>query len=66
MKLFAVKPIATLRAQADAEGAQALKRSLGPLHLTTLGVGAIVGAGIFVFTGVAAALHAGPAVPVSM
>jgi APA family basic amino acid/polyamine antiporter len=39
---------------------------LGPLNLTTLGIGAIIGAGIFVLTGQAAALHAGPAVPLSM
>src|SRR5690348_15323578 len=66
MNLLATKPIATLRAEADAPGEHALKRTLGPLQLTTLGIGAIVGAGIFVFTGVAAALYAGPAVPVSM
>ena len=45
---------------------RSLRRTLGPLHLTALGVGAIIGAGIFVLTGVAAALYAGPAVPVSM
>lgn len=39
-----------------------LKRSLGPLNLMLLGVGCIIGAGIFVRTGNAAALHAGPAV----
>ncbi|HXH63322.1 MAG TPA: amino acid permease [Gemmatimonadales bacterium] len=66
MSLWSVKSITALRAQADAAGEHALKRSLGPLHLTTLGVGAIVGAGIFVFTGTAAATHAGPAVPISM
>ncbi|MEO8479957.1 MAG: amino acid permease [Gemmatimonadota bacterium] len=43
-----------------------MKRSLGPVNLTALGIGAIIGAGIFVLTGQAAALHAGPAVPISM
>src|SRR5204863_7637018 len=52
--------------QADGLGEHALGRSLGPVSLTTLGIGAIVGAGIFVLTGVAAALYAGPAVPLSM
>jgi APA family basic amino acid/polyamine antiporter len=41
------------------------KRSLGPVNLITLGIGAIIGAGIFVLTGQAAALHAGPAVMLS-
>ena len=38
-----------------------LKRSLGPWNLVFLGIGCIIGAGIFVRTGNAAALHAGPA-----
>src|SRR5881394_352722 len=42
-----------------------LKRSLGPWHLILLGIGCIIGAGIFVRTGNAAALHAGPAVMIS-
>lgn len=42
-----------------------LKRSLGPINLMLLGVGCIIGAGIFVRTGNAAALHAGPAVLLS-
>ena len=66
MNLFATKSIGALQAEADAGGERALKRTLGPLNLLTLGIGAIVGAGIFVLTGVAAALHAGPAVAVSM
>ncbi|HYK81778.1 MAG TPA: amino acid permease [Gemmatimonadales bacterium] len=64
--LFATKPIAALRAAAEATSDRSLKRTLGPLHLTALGVGAIIGAGIFVLTGVAAALYAGPAVALSM
>jgi APA family basic amino acid/polyamine antiporter len=66
MNLWATKPIAQLRAEADAAGEHQLKRALGPLNLITLGIGAIIGAGIFVLTGQAAALHAGPAVPISM
>ncbi|HVH30978.1 MAG TPA: amino acid permease, partial [bacterium] len=66
MDLFATKSIAILRAEAEAGGERSLRRTLRPLDLTTLGVGAIVGAGIFVLTGVAAALYAGPAVPISM
>ncbi len=66
MTLFATKPIATLRAEAEAAGEHALTRALGPLNLVTLGVGAVIGAGIFVITGQVAALYAGPAVPLSM
>jgi APA family basic amino acid/polyamine antiporter len=47
----------------DAEGD--LKRTLGPLHLITLGIGGIIGAGIFVLTGHAAAGYAGPGVVIS-
>ena len=42
-----------------------LKRSLGAIHLVLFGIGCIIGAGIFVRTGTAAALHAGPAVMLS-
>ncbi|HKW40393.1 MAG TPA: amino acid permease [Gemmatimonadales bacterium] len=66
MALFVTKPIATLRAEAEAAGEHALKRALGPLNLVTLGIGAVIGAGIFVITGQVAALYAGPAVPLSM
>ena len=66
MNLWATKSITELRAEADEVGAHSLKRTLGPLNLTTLGIGAIIGAGIFVLTGQAAALHSGPAVPISM
>src|SRR5712692_8871716 len=64
--LLATKSITALRAEANAGGERSLKRTLGPLHLTALGVGAIIGAGIFVFTGAAAALYAGPGVPISV
>jgi amino acid transporter len=54
-----------LSKEAGEEGEHTLKRSLGALNLITLGIGAIIGAGIFVLTGQAAALHAGPAVALS-
>jgi basic amino acid/polyamine antiporter, APA family len=66
MSLWATKSISVLRAEANEAGEHALQRALGPLNLVTLGIGAIIGAGIFVLTGQAAALHAGPAVWISM
>ena len=66
MNLWATKSITALRAQADETSETSLKRHLGKWGLTALGIGAIIGAGIFVLTGQAAALHAGPAVPISM
>jgi len=60
MSLFRTKPINT-----DLTANTGLKRSLGPWDLTFLGVGAIIGAGIFVLTGVAAATKAGPAIVLS-
>jgi APA family basic amino acid/polyamine antiporter len=60
--LFALKSMAILQQEAGAEGTDTLKRSLGALNLTLLGIGAIIGAGIFVLTGSAAAQYAGPAV----
>ena len=62
MGLFWRKSVEQLRAEA-ASGT--LRRALGPMQLTMLGVGAIIGAGIFVLTGQAAAQHAGPAVVLS-
>jgi APA family basic amino acid/polyamine antiporter len=64
-RLFATKPLSTLTNEANEVGENTLKRSLGPVNLITLGIGAIIGAGIFVLTGQAAALHAGPAVALS-
>jgi APA family basic amino acid/polyamine antiporter len=61
--LFATKSVDEL--QADAEHGRGLKRTLGALDLTLLGIGAIIGTGIFVLTGEAAAAHSGPAVPIS-
>ncbi len=66
MSLWATKSVTALKAEAEQAGEHSLKRTLGPLNLVTLGIGAIIGAGIFVLTGQAAALHAGPAVPISM
>ena len=66
MSLWATKSISVLRAQADAVGERSLRRHLGALNLITLGIGAIIGAGIFVLTGQAAAQYAGPAVWISM
>jgi APA family basic amino acid/polyamine antiporter len=62
--LFATKSFEQLTHEASSE-ATGLKRVLGPWHLIFLGVGAIVGAGIFVITGHAAAQYAGPAVTLS-
>ncbi len=64
-RLFATKPLGLLTKEANEEGEHTLKRSLGPLNLITLGIGAIIGAGIFVLTGQAAANSAGPAIALS-
>ena len=61
--LFAKKDLEMLLA--EMAGEHRLHRVLGPVGLTSLGVGCIIGAGIFVVTGRAAALDAGPAVIVS-
>ncbi|HYV96393.1 MAG TPA: amino acid permease [Gemmatimonadaceae bacterium] len=63
MSLFRKKSLATLLA--DAEHSP-LKRTLGPVQLTALGIGSVIGTGIFVMTGTAAARNAGPALVVSM
>lgn len=62
MKLFTKKPIEVLLAQANDEGEHSLKRGLGAGSLTLLGVGGVIGAGIFVLTGQQAAINAGPAI----
>jgi APA family basic amino acid/polyamine antiporter len=64
-RLFRVKPMSMLTAEASEQGENTLKRSLGALNLITLGIGAVIGAGIFVLTGQAAARYAGPAVALS-
>lgn len=63
MSIFRRKAIADLVAHADGE--HALKRALGPVALTALGIGAIIGSGIFVTTGRVAAEDAGPSVVIS-
>lgn len=62
--LSRVKPLSRLLAEASDE-THGLKRSLGPLSLTAMGIGAIIGTGIFVLTGVAAAKFAGPSLTIS-
>ena len=63
MNIFRRKHAADL--QAEAANDQSLKRALGPVNLTSLGIGGIIGAGIFVLTGHAAAQYAGPAIVLS-
>src|SRR5687767_3084526 len=62
-QLFATKSLKVLLA--DMESENRLKRALGPVSLTALGIGAVIGAGIFVATGAAAHNTAGPALMVS-
>jgi len=61
--LFITKPLPQLFS--ESKESHGLKRSLTALNLTTLGIGAIIGAGIFVLTGQAAAQYAGPAIVIS-
>ncbi len=65
MSLFATKSITHILAESES-GKHHLKRTLGPGNLIALGIGAIIGAGLFSLTGVAAAQNAGPAVAISM
>jgi basic amino acid/polyamine antiporter, APA family len=60
MSLFLRKDVSTLQAEVASD--QSLKRALGSINLVALGIGAIIGAGIFVLTGQAAANYAGPAI----
>jgi basic amino acid/polyamine antiporter, APA family len=62
MSLFAVKPLEALLKDA---GHETLRRTLGPAQLVALGIGAIIGAGLFSLTGIAASVNAGPAVVIS-
>jgi len=66
MSIFATKSIEQITAEQIGGAAGGLKRVLGPTQLVLLGVGAIIGTGIFVLTGQAAAAHAGPAIVISM
>src|SRR5260221_5150636 len=62
-QLFAVKSIRPL--EGEMAGETRLRRVLGPVSLSALGVGAIIGAGIFVLTGLAAHDFAGPGLVLS-
>jgi APA family basic amino acid/polyamine antiporter len=62
-KLFLTKPISQLMTESTTD--HGLRRSLSATNLTTLGIGAVIGAGIFVLTGQAAAQYAGPAIVIS-
>lgn len=61
-RLFLKKSVSQIQKEA---AKSELKRSLGPINLMSLGIGAIIGAGIFVLTGQVAAAHAGPAIMLS-
>ena len=63
--LLATKPLKTILDESRETGEHSLRRALGPTNLITLGIGAIIGTGIFVLTGTATALHAGPAIVLS-
>ncbi|MEZ0334325.1 MAG: amino acid permease, partial [Gemmatimonadales bacterium] len=60
MSLFRRKDLSALQVEVAQD--HSLKRALGPVNLVTLGIGAVIGAGIFVLTGQAAANYAGPAI----
>ena len=62
--LSRVKPLSTILAEGS-DQEHGLKRSLGPWQLTAMGIGAIIGTGIFVLTGVASATRAGPSLTIS-
>ncbi len=64
MILQRIKPLARILAEGRDEK-HGLKRSLGPWALTAMGIGAIIGTGIFVFTGVASATRSGPSITIS-
>jgi APA family basic amino acid/polyamine antiporter len=64
MSLFATKPLSRIISESES-GEHTLRRTLGPVQLVALGIGAIIGAGLFSLTGIAAANHAGPAVVLS-
>lgn len=64
MSLFVKKPLNQLLAEAS-DSEKGLKKTLGPWSLIALGIGAIIGAGLFSITGGAAATNAGPAITLS-
>jgi basic amino acid/polyamine antiporter, APA family len=63
--LLATKPLKIVLGEAQESGVHTLRRALGATNLITLGIGAIIGTGIFVLTGTTAAEHAGPAIILS-
>src|SRR3984893_1498196 len=63
--LLARKPLDMIRSEAADVSEHCLKRALGPTNLIALGIGAIIGTGIFVLTGSGAAQNAGPAIVLS-
>ncbi|MFZ3266234.1 MAG: amino acid permease [Terriglobales bacterium] len=65
LNLLATKPLEMILDESAEHGEHSLKRALGATNLITLGIGAIIGAGIFVLTGAAAAQYAGPAIVLS-
>ena len=65
MSLFVRKPMDSLLREAQETGTHTLRRTLGAWGLVALGIGAIIGAGLFSITGGAAANHAGPAITIS-
>ena len=65
MGLFIRKSIDALQAEARETGSKTLKRVLGPVSLVALGVGVIIGAGLFSITGTVAAEYTGPAITLS-
>jgi basic amino acid/polyamine antiporter, APA family len=60
--IWAKKPLGLIMSEAEETGEHSLKRALGATNLVSLGIGAIIGTGIFVLTGAAAAQYAGPAI----
>lgn len=65
MNLFVKKTAEELLQEAENDGGRGLKRVLGPLGLIALGVGVIIGAGLFSVTGIVAGAHTGPAIVIS-
>jgi basic amino acid/polyamine antiporter, APA family len=61
-KLLATKPLEALMRESEDTGAHTLRRSLGPVSLVAMGIGAIIGAGLFVRTAAAIADRSGPSV----
>lgn len=65
MSIFSRKPISSLILEANESGEHTLKKTLGTWGLISLGIGAIIGAGLFSITGMAAADYAGPSIVIS-